>query len=230
MMARLYTESAPFFLQSKRAFTMPSFLTEGLTGRDLYPTLVGAVLPRPIAWVSTRSVEGVDNLAPYSFFTVASVSPPVLTIAHIAPRSNHAKDTLANLLATREAVVQVVPDALAQEMNLTAGEHPSSVSEFDVAGLERAPSLKVQVPGVAASPVRFECTLRGEPQWMGHQPTSGCLILLDIVAVHIDDRVLADGKIAPSLLDAIGKMGGDGYARTRERFEMARPQVAPPSA
>lgn len=206
---------------------MTSFRTEGLSGRDLYPTLVGAVLPRPIAWVSTRSGQGVVNLAPYSFFTVASVSPPVLAIAHIAPRTLHAKDTLANLLETREAVVQTVSFAQAEQMNLTAGDHAHEVSEFDVAGLGQAESLAVSVPGVKGAAVRFECTLRGEPQWMGDLPTSGCLILLDVVAIQIDDRVLTDGKISPSLLDAIGKMGGDGYARTQDRFDMSRPVVAP---
>ena len=190
-----------------------------------YRLLVASVVPRPIAWISTISANGVANLAPYSFFTVASGNPPVLCVTQVNPRERIAKDTLANLQANGECVVNVVDAALAGQMNATCANYPSDVSEFAAVGIAREDSVVVAPQGVKAAPVRFECRLR---QVIEVTPgaSGGTLMLLDVVNIHVADRVWVDQQIAPDLLDAVGKLGGDGYSTIRERFDLARPVLA----
>jgi len=131
-----------------------------LSTPDIYSLLTGGVVPRPIAWVSTRSSQGVDNLAPFSFFTVVSVQPPVLAVVQVNPSNRPAKDTLANLRATKECVVNVVTQDLLDAMNATATEYPPEISEFDAAAIARSTSQWVAPPGVQDAQVRYECRLR----------------------------------------------------------------------
>ena len=193
-----------------------------LDPQSCYRLLVGGIIPRPIAWISTVSSTGVTNLAPYSFFTVASCTPPVLSVTQVNPRNRAAKDTLANLRLNGECVVNIVNADLAHQMNATCADYPPEVSEFSAVGIERVSSAMVAPDSVKASPVRFECTLR---QLIDVAPgaSGGTLMLLDVVNIFVDDKILIDGLIAPGLLDAIGKLGGDNYATIRERFELARP-------
>lgn len=198
--------------------------TENLSGPACYQLLTGAVVPRPIAWISTLSSEGIPNLAPFSFFTVASVYPPVLAVTQVNPRNKPEKDTLVNVRATRECVVNVVSHTLLNEMNRSSGEYPAGVNEFEIAGLETVASQRVNVPGVALAPARFECRLR-EIITVGTTPSAGQMMLLDVVHFSVDDRCLNGETIDSRLLDAIGKLGGDGYSTTRDRLDLARPQV-----
>jgi flavin reductase (DIM6/NTAB) family NADH-FMN oxidoreductase RutF len=194
-----------------------------ISPQQCYQWMVGAVIPRPIAWVSTLSAEGIPNLAPFSFFTVASVAPPVLAFTQVNPRNRPEKDTLANLRATGECVVNVVSHALAAVMNQTCADYPPEIDEFQAAGIVAAPSKLVAPAGVAASPARFECRLREVLQF-SDQPSGGQMILLDVVQIVVSEAALREGRLAPDLVDAVGKMAGDGYSMTRERFDMARPQ------
>ncbi|GAB2870282.1 flavin reductase family protein [Pseudoduganella ginsengisoli] len=196
--------------------------TATLDANTVYRVMVNSILPRPIAWISTVSADGVANLAPYSFFTVASCNPPVLSVTQVNPRDRPAKDTLTNLRATGACVVNIVSAALAEQMNATCADYPSGISEFDAVGITRAPGQAVAADGVAESPVRFECRLR-EVIEISPEPSGGTMMLLDVVHIHVADSVLANGVIDPQLLDAVGKMGGNGYANTRERFDLARP-------
>ncbi|NBT75415.1 MAG: flavin reductase family protein [Betaproteobacteria bacterium] len=190
--------------------------------RENYRLLIGSVVPRPIAWVSTLSEKAVANLAPYSFFTVASCEPPVLCVVQIAPRNAREKDTLRNLRATRECVVNIVSADLAARMNLCSGDYPPEVSEFDLAQLTQSPSRLVRVPGVAEARVRIECRLR-EVVLISSGPGGGALMLLDVLGFHVQSSLLESGAILPQALDAVGKMGDDAYAFTRDRFDLARP-------
>lgn len=201
------------------------YATHDLPAQDLYRLLTSSVVPRPIAWVSTRSSSGVDNLAPFSLFTIASVQPPVLAIVHLQPANRPAKDTLANLRATRECVVNIVTHDLLDAMNASAAEYPPDVSEFDAAGIARSPSQWVSPPGVAAAPVRHECRLRDVMQ-LASNPLGGTLILLDVVGVHVSDALQQDGILPPAQLDALGKLGADWYCSTREQCERPRPTLA----
>jgi flavin reductase (DIM6/NTAB) family NADH-FMN oxidoreductase RutF len=199
------------------------FTTTQLEAGQIYQHLVGAIVPRPIAWISTLNAQGIANLAPYSFFTVASVNPPILAVSHIAPRQNHAKDTLANLREHPECVVNIVSAELAEPMNASCAAVANEVDEFELAQVARSPSNLVKPPAVAAAKVRYECRLR-EIQQLSEAPAGGSLILLDVAGIYLGDDVInQDGKIDGTRLDAIGKLGGDNYSYTRDIFAMARP-------
>jgi flavin reductase (DIM6/NTAB) family NADH-FMN oxidoreductase RutF len=193
-----------------------------VTAQNVYKLLVGAVVPRPIAFVSTISPEGVPNLAPFSFFTVASANPPVLvfTTSFREPR----KDTLVNVRATKEFVVNIVSEEFADRMNVTAGEYPYGVNEFEKAGLTPAPSELVRPPRVQESHVNMECKLVQTID-VSSQPLGGTLILGEVVRFHIDDRMIEEFRIDPEQLAAVGRMAGNTYCRTTDRFEMVRPAI-----
>ena len=184
---------------------------------SLYRILSSAVVPRPIAWVSTTSAEGVDNLAPYSFFTVASVDPPIVLFAPVdAP--DGLKDTPRNVRETGEFVINLVTMELAEAMNETSATLPPEGSEFDHAGLERAPSVVVSPPRVADAQVALECTLHDLLDVGG-----STLVLGEVRYVHLDGSVTTDGKLDVRNVDAVGRLAGSFYATTRDRFAMQRP-------
>ena len=202
-----------------------------LSHREIYNILLNAVVPRPIAWVSTLSASGQPNLAPFSFFNCVCVDPPLLAFAPglRAPKPVNAahgepKDTLHNVRETREFVVNVVPYRLREAMNMTSGEYERSVNEFDLAQLATEASQLVRPPRVAESPVSFECKLHQIVDF-STAPTSSSLVIGEVVAVHIDDTHMKNGRIDGDSLDLIGRMGGAQYSRTRDRFEMIRPKV-----
>jgi flavin reductase (DIM6/NTAB) family NADH-FMN oxidoreductase RutF len=201
-----------------------------LEHKDLYGLLLNSVAPRPIAWVSTVSASGQPNLAPFSFFNVVSVDPPLLGFSpglrqsRLGASRGEAKDTLQNIRETKEFVVNVVTYELAEAMNLTSGEYEASVNEFEVAKLRPEASSVVRVPRVAESPVSFECKLHQIIDF-STAPTSGSLVLGEIVSIHIQDANLKEGKLNRNSLDLIGRMGGLQYTRTTQRFEMVRPKV-----
>lgn len=203
------------------------FDTQSCSAPEVFRLLVGGVLPRPIAWISTLDANGVANLAPYSFFTVACGNPPVLVFTHCNPRADAGKavkDTLHNLRQTQECVVNVVSHAQAEVMNASCAALAHGVSEFEKAGIEQVASQTVAAPGVAAAGVRYECRMRDE-LIVSEQPGGGIMVLLDVLAVFVDDALWLPetGSICAESLDAIGKMGGDAYALTRQRFDMQRP-------
>ena len=198
------------------------YAIDSLSVPDIYRLLTGGVVPRPIAWVSTRSSQGIDNLAPFSFFTVASNQPPVLAVVQVNPAHRPAKDTLVNLRATKECVVNVVTQDLLDAMNATAAEYPPEISEFDAAGLTRCASQWVAPPGVQDASVRYECRLR-VVLVLADAPMGGSMMLLDVVGVSVNDSLLRNDKLTPSLVDAVGKLGGDLYSSTREQSERQRP-------
>lgn len=131
-----------------------NFHSDEMPRRDIYRMLTAVVVPRPIAWVSSTSANGIDNLAPHSFFTVASVDPPVVQFTSVG-----VKDSLINIEATKEFVVNIAPTSLINSVNLTGAACPPEVSEFDVADLTRESSVTITAPRVAESPVSLECVL-----------------------------------------------------------------------
>ena len=201
-----------------------------LSHKDLYGLLLNSVAPRPIAWVSTVSASGQLNLAPFSFFNVVSVNPPLLGFSPGSRPSRQdksygeTKDTLQNIRETEEFVVNIVTYELAEAMNLTSGEYDASVNEFEVAKLTPEVSAFVRPPRVAESPVSFECKLYQILDF-SPAPTGGSLVIGEIVSIHIKDANLKDGRLDRNSLDLIGRMGGLQYTRTTQRFEMVRPRV-----
>lgn len=200
------------------------FESAKIAPRQNYQLLTSGVLPRPIAWVSTLGKNGVANLAPYSFFTVASCNPPVLCVVQVTPANQLNKDTLTNLKDTGECVVNVVSQPLLDAMNISCATYPPEVDEFEKAGLEKSTSHTVAAPGVKSALVRYECKLR-ELQTISDLPTGGTLMLLDVTGIEVADHALVEGQIDPSVLQAMGKMGGDLYNTTDQRIELPRPTI-----
>jgi flavin reductase (DIM6/NTAB) family NADH-FMN oxidoreductase RutF len=204
-------------------------LPEQLPYREFYRILLSAVAPRPIAWVSTISGDGRPNLAPFSFFNVVSGKPPLLGFSPALRRveqGDSSKDTLRNIRETGEFVVNIVTFDVAEAMNLTSGEYDSSVNEFELAKLTTRPSAVVRPPQVAESPVSFECKLY-QIMDFGTEPPSGSFVMGEIVAVHVSDNALKEGRLDPQALDLVGRMAGTQYSRTTQRFELERPKVPP---
>ena len=191
--------------------------------RDIAKLLVGAVVPRPIAFVSTLSAEGALNLAPFSYFTVASSNPPVICFTPIIRRDGSKKDTLVNIEATGEFVVNVVSEEIAAQMNVCSGEYPPEVDEFSVSGLTPVPSDLVKPPRVKESRVNMECRLVQIVQISG-KPGGGSLVLGEVVRFHVDGGIVSGDSIDPDKLRPVGRMGGPTYVRTTDRFDLERPK------
>lgn len=194
-----------------------------LSALEAYRWLASTVTPRPIAWVSTLSLEGVSNLAPFSFFQVISDNPPSLMINVGSRDDGSLKDTLRNVQATGELVIQLVSFAQAEAMNASAVHLSHGISEFAHCGIASQRSLRVAPPRVAGSPVAFECRLlEVQPFPRG---TPNChLIFVEVLLAHIDDAVLDPaGRIDPQRLDLVGRLGGSQYCRTRQLFSLQRP-------
>lgn len=192
--------------------------------REVYKLLTAAVVPRPIAWVSTVSAAGQPNLAPFSFFNAVCSNPPtVLFCTGIREADRSPKDTYHNVCATGEFVINFVTEALAEAMNVTAVEVPPDVNEFERAGLTAAPGHTVQVPHVAETPIYFECKLR-EIVTISEEPGGGHVIIGTVTFIHCADSVYRTGSyIDFDAYRAVGRMTGPGYVRTRDRFNLARP-------
>jgi flavin reductase (DIM6/NTAB) family NADH-FMN oxidoreductase RutF len=190
--------------------------------QENYRLLNGGITPRPIAWISTRSKNNVDNLAPYSFFTVASCNPPVLLYTQVTQRSGVDKDTLQNLIETGECVVNIVNSTLLEKMNLTSASLTAAESEFDFAHVENCESYKVTPLSVLSSPIRYECSLR-EVVSISDLPSGGTVVLLDVKFVYVNDDIYKNGSINQQLIDTVGKMGADYFTFTSENIQLDRP-------
>jgi flavin reductase (DIM6/NTAB) family NADH-FMN oxidoreductase RutF len=179
-----------------------------------YRLLNSIVIPRPIAWVSTRSAAGVDNLAPHSFFTVACTNPPIVQFTSVGR-----KDSVTNVEATREFVVNFSPEPLFEAINATSVNAPPDVSEFDVVGVVREPSLRVAPPRVADAPVAIECVLHDT------LPLGDCTVVLGrVVHVAIAARAMRDGRPAVDLLRPLARLGGRQWSTIGEVLEIERPR------
>lgn len=179
-----------------------------------YRLLNAIVIPRPIAWVSTRSAEGVDNLAPHSFFTVACTQPPIVQFTSVGR-----KDSLRNAEATGELVVNLAPEPLFEAVNATSVNAPPQVSEFAWAGVEREPSLRVAPPRVAGSPVAIECVLHDT------LPLGDCVVVFGrVVHVAIAEEAMRDGRPAADLLRPLARLGGREWSTLGEIRAIDRPR------
>src|SRR5437867_6116008 len=172
---------------------------------DVYYLLIGVVTPRPIAWVTTVDREGRVNLAPFSFFNAFGANPPVVVFSPTLRRDGTKKDTLRNVEATGEFVLNAAVEALAEKINLSSKELPYGDSEVELTGLTLKPSLKVKPPRIAESPVNMECkVLQIVP--IGEGPIAANLVIGEVLVMHIDDSLLdAKGRIDPRKLRTIAR-------------------------
>lgn len=193
--------------------------------RDVYRLCIGFINPRPIALVSSRSAAGVLNLAPYSFYNMVSGNPPVVLFCPTFRRTGGKKDTLANIIETKEFVIATVSAAIAERMNQCAADVPPEVSEFEFSGLTPAPATKVKPMLVRESPVNIECSLR-QIVTTGDGPGGGNVVLGDILAIHVADEVLdREGMVDPHKLSTVGRLGGSYYCNVSEPYAMKIPTV-----
>ncbi len=197
--------------------------TSAADALTVYRTLIGVVTPRPVAWVTTADPAGRVNLAPFSFFNAFGGTPPVVVFAPNRKRDGSKKDTLANVEATGEFVVNAAVADLAAQVNLSSKELPPGESEVELTGLSLVPSLKVKPPRLKESPVQMECVLR-QVLVIGEGASSANLVIGEVALIHVADEVLdGRGRVDPRKLRTIGRLGGDYYCRTDDVFEMRRP-------
>lgn len=194
-----------------------------LPPRDMYRLMIGVITPRPIAWVSTLSPRGITNLAPYSFFNGVAANPPTVVFSAVNRRDGSKKDTVLNIEASGQFVVNIVSHDARVAMNASSEELPYEISEFESCGVTAIPSEQIAPPRVGESLVQMECVLH-QLVHVGSGPLAANVVIGRIVLMHVDDRVLgADGGVDPRALDTIGRMGGEGYARTTDLFFLPRP-------
>ncbi len=196
--------------------------------RQIYKIMTGIIVPRPVALVSSVDRDGVANLAPFSFFCGVGSAPPTLLFcpalrAQKGADAGHRKDTLRNVEVTGEFVVNVVSDAIATAANATAAEVPPEVDEFALSGLTPVASLAVRPPRVAESPAQMECRLM-QVIYTSRQPGGGVIVLGEIVRFHVRADLVNEFRVDPAGLDAVGRMAGNTWVRTRERIELIRPE------
>jgi flavin reductase (DIM6/NTAB) family NADH-FMN oxidoreductase RutF len=189
---------------------------------SVYKIMVGSIVPRPIAFVSTVSVEGIYNLAPFSFFTGASANPPVVCFCPLRKADGRPKDTLNNIERTGEFVVNIVSEEFIEQMNITSAEFPPEVDEFQVSGLTPVPGDLVKAPRVKESHVSMECRLFRIFE-ISSKPSGGSIVTGEVLRLHVDDAYVDNFRVDPDKLKAVGRMAGITYVRTADRFDLARP-------
>ena len=196
---------------------------EDLSIKDNYKLIIGSVLPRPIALVSTLSDDGVPNLAPFSFFTGLTSKPPMIGFAPaLKGKEANKKDTLSNIESSGEFVVNIVTEDISEQMNKTAFEFPPDVDEFEIAGFTAIDSEIVKPPRVKESPINLECKLYQVVYIGDGTAGSGAFVIGEIVAYHIDDALYNDGRIDTALLKPVGRLAGQDYTTLGRCFSMDR--------
>lgn len=193
-----------------------------LTQRENYKLLIGSIIPRPVAVVSTQSADGIVNIAPFSFFNIVSSEPVILSLA-IQRKEGELKDTARNLLATKEAVVHILDQTNVQEANKTAALLPADQSELTISGFTTTASKTIAVPGLNEASVRLETILHQHVPIKKDQQTTADLLLLEVVGYQIAEDVYQDGKIDPRALQAVSRLAGNSYATIGEIFDIKRP-------
>jgi flavin reductase (DIM6/NTAB) family NADH-FMN oxidoreductase RutF len=200
-----------------------------LAPADVYALLVGCVVPRPIAFVSSLSADGIANLAPFSFFNAGGAHPPSLVFSPVTSGASRDKDTLHNVRATREYVVHISPWPLRERMNQASADYPPEVDEFEAAGFTKVKSARVKPWRAAECPIAMECRLHQIVEH-GSGPLHANYVIGEVVYFHIDEALLNGLRVDSGAIDAIGRLGGPNYTRvTRESiFSLPRPTLPAP--
>ena len=200
---------------------MKTYQTNGAFA-DNYKFLIGSIVPRPIAVISTQNIDGTNNLAPFSFFTAISASPMIIAFCPLIRSSDgQFKDTVKNILREKEFVLNFCTEDNYSKVNLASTELPYGEDEFVFTGLTPMDSEVVKAKRVKESPVQFECVFR-DMLCYGKTPGSGSLITGEVKLVHIDEKIMKDGKIQSELLKAVGRGAGNDWFKTDSRFQVER--------
>jgi len=194
-----------------------------LSVRDVYRVLVAAIVPRPIAFVTTIDENGVTNLAPFSFFNGVSSNPPYLVFSVARMPNGEKKDTLRNLEKVPEFVVNTSEEGIAAQVNAASANFPYGVSEIEKTGLSALSSTWVKPPRIAESAIQMECRAEQFVELGGAEPGGATLVIGRILGVHVADRVLENGEIQYEKLKPLARLGRDEWLRGGEVFRMRRP-------
>ncbi|MFO1445062.1 flavin reductase family protein [Bacillus sp. Bva_UNVM-123] len=193
------------------------------TERENYKLLVGSVIPRPIAFVTTLSDDGVLNGAPFSYFNIVSSNPPMISLS-IQRLEGKQKDTARNILKKKEFVIHIVDEQNVEKINKTAAQLPPHESEIELAGLTKVESTKINVPGVKQAKIRMECILEHALE-LGDKDHPGCdLIIGKVIQFHVENDLYDNGRIDAKGLAAVSRLAGSNYAKIGENFEIIRPK------
>ena len=202
-----------------------SINTKEIPFQDRYKLLIGSIVPRPIGFVSTISPDGTYNLAPFSFFNgVCSEPMTILFCPVIRGSDGQEKDTLKNIKATKEFVVNIVSEEFAEKMNQCSAEYPYGIDEFKESGLTPQKSIIVKAPLVLESKINMECKLTQLVE-IGKKPGSGTVVIGEVIYLHVREDVYENGKINLSKLKPIGRLGGTEYCRVTDNFNIPRPTL-----
>ena len=196
--------------------------TNAITTQERYKLLIGAMVPRPIAWVSSMDAQGTLNLAPFSYFTAVCANPLTLIFCPGIHPNGEKKDTWRNIEQLPEYVINITNEATAEAMNRSSTILPYGMSEFEWAGVTPAPSQTIRVPRVAEAPVSFECKLQ-QIVVVSDKVGGGAAIFGQVERIHIRDDIYDKGRVKLQALQPIGRLAGTGYTRVTDTFEMLRP-------
>ncbi|WP_223555885.1 MULTISPECIES: flavin reductase family protein [Lysinibacillus] len=193
------------------------------TERENYKLLIGSIIPRPIAFVTTKSEQGVINGAPFSFFNIVSSNPPMISLAVQRPQER-LKDTARHIHHQQQFVVHIVDEGNVKQVNETAASLPVTESEIDRAQFTLTDSQCISVPGIKEAKVRMECSLVQTIPLMNGDEQTGDLFIGQVVQFHIDETIYNEGRIDPRELKAVSRLAGSNYAKNGDIFALERPQ------
>ena len=191
--------------------------------KDNYKLLIGSIVPRPIAFVTTKTENGILNGAPFSYFNIVSANPPMVSLA-IQRTGEKQKDTARNAIQLKEFVVHIVDESNVAKINETAAMLPAEESEIELAGLTPVASTKISVPGVREAGVRMECVLEHAFEVGGEDTPSSDLLIGRIILFHFEEQIYKNGKIDYGELKAVSRLAGADYAKVGEIFTLERPK------
>ena len=203
---------------------MLTIYPENQAERDNYKLLIGSIIPRPTAFITTQSNAGVVNAAPFSYFNVVTADPPMISVS-IQRKQGDYKDTSRNIIETGEFVVHISDEDYIEAINQTAANLPPEESEVELAKLTTVPSEKIKVPGIAEAKIRMECVLERAIELGGTPSSPTCdLIIGKVVCFHIEDNLYENGRIDAEKLKPVSRLAGNNYSKLGEIFAIARPE------
>lgn len=191
--------------------------------RENYKLLIGSIIPRPIAFVTTKSEQGVINGAPFSYFNIVSSNPPMISLAIQRP-NGRLKDTARHIHHQQQFVVHIVDEDNVEQVNETAASLPVTESELARTNFTLVDSQQIAVPGIREAKIRMECRLVQSVPLMNGEEQTGDLFIGEVVQFHIDEAIYHEGRIDPRKLNAVSRLAGSNYAKVGEIFSIERPQ------
>ncbi|WP_042142824.1 flavin reductase family protein [Paucisalibacillus sp. EB02] len=202
---------------------MLSFDPKANTERENYKLLIGTIIPRPIAFVTSVAEDGTINGAPFSYFNIVSANPPMISLG-LQRKEGIMKDTARNIFHKKEFVVHIVDESNVEAINITAASLPPYLSEVEQAKLSLVPSESITVPGIKEAKVRFECTLEHALELGEDEKVGVDLVIGKITRFHIKEEIYESGRINHEKLAAVSRLAGTNYAKIGDTFSIERPK------